>query len=55
MCYIVLYDFLATVKAAPHECVIRTDLPMERFAHMKYKTEFFQPSWNTVGGAKILL
>ena len=23
----VLYDFLVTVKAAPHECVIRTGLP----------------------------
>ena len=24
---IILYDFLVTVKAAPHECVIRTGLP----------------------------
>ena len=23
----ILYDFLITVKAAPHECVIRTGLP----------------------------
>ena len=23
----VLYDFLVTVKGAPHGCVIRTDLP----------------------------
>ena len=23
----VLYDFLVTVKAAPHECIIRTGLP----------------------------
>ena len=25
--YIILYDFLGTVKAAPHECVIRTCQP----------------------------
>ena len=25
--HIVLYDFLGTVKAAPHECVIRTGQP----------------------------
>ena len=24
---LVLYDFLGTVKAAPHECVIRTGQP----------------------------
>ena len=24
---LVLLDFLVTVKAVPHECVIRTDLP----------------------------
>ena len=24
---LVLYDFLVTVKAAPHECVIRTGQP----------------------------
>ena len=24
---VVLYDFLVTVKAAPHECVIRTGQP----------------------------
>ena len=23
----IIYDFLVTVKAAPHECVIWTDLP----------------------------
>ena len=25
--YRILYDFLVTIKAAPHECVIRTGLP----------------------------
>ena len=24
---VILYDFLVTVKAAPHECVIRTGQP----------------------------
>ena len=27
VCLLILYDFLVTVKAAPHECVIRTDQP----------------------------
>ena len=26
-CTNILYDFLVTVKAAPHECVIRTGQP----------------------------